>query len=31
MKTSKTIVDEYLKKQDWRVKENSNNPYSLVD
>lgn len=29
MKTSKTIVDEYLKKQDWRVKENSNNPYSF--
>lgn len=28
MKSSKNIVDEYLKKQDWRVKENSNSPYS---
>lgn len=28
MKSSKNIVEEYLKKQDWRVKENSNSPYS---
>lgn len=28
MKSSKTIVDGYLKKTDWRVKENSNSPYS---
>lgn len=28
MNSSKTIVDGYLKKQDWRVKENSNSPYS---
>ena len=28
MKNSKTIVEEYLKKQDWRVKENSNSPFS---
>lgn len=27
MKSSKTIVEEYLKKSDWRVKENSNSPY----
>jgi ribonucleoside-triphosphate reductase (formate) len=29
MKSSKTIVEEYLKKSDWRVKENSNSPYSF--
>lgn len=28
MKSSKSIVEGYLKKQDWRVKENSNSPYS---
>lgn len=28
MKSSKNIVEGYLKKQDWRVKENSNSPYS---
>lgn len=28
MKSSKTIVEEYLKKGDWRVKENSNSLYS---
>jgi len=28
MKNSKTIVEEYLKQKDWRVKENSNNPFS---
>lgn len=28
MKSSKNIVEEYLKQQDWRVKENSNSPYS---
>lgn len=28
MKSSKTIVEEYLKQKDWRVKENSNNPFS---
>jgi ribonucleoside-triphosphate reductase len=28
MNSSKTIVEGYLKKQDWRVKENSNSPYS---
>lgn len=28
MKSSKNIVEAYLKKQDWRVKENSNSPYS---
>lgn len=27
MKSSKNIVEGYLKKQDWRVKENSNSPY----
>lgn len=27
MKSSKSIVEEYLKKNDWRVKENSNSPY----
>lgn len=29
MKSSKNIVEEYLKQNDWRVKENSNNPFSL--
>lgn len=29
MKTSKTIVEEYLNKNDWRVKENSNSPFSF--
>lgn len=29
MKSSKTLVEEYLKKSDWRVKENSNSPYSF--
>lgn len=29
MKTSKEIVEEYLKQKDWRVKENSNCPYSF--
>lgn len=29
MKSSKSIVEEYLKKQDWRVKENSNSPFSF--
>lgn len=29
MKDSKTIVEEYLKKKDWRVKENSNSPFSF--
>lgn len=28
MKSSKNIVEGYLRKQDWRVKENSNSPYS---
>lgn len=28
MKSSKHIVEGYLQKQDWRVKENSNSPYS---
>lgn len=28
MKSSKNIVEGYLKQQDWRVKENSNSPYS---
>lgn len=27
MKSSKSIVEEYLKQNDWRVKENSNSPY----
>lgn len=27
MKSSKKIVEEYLKQSDWRVKENSNSPY----
>ncbi len=29
MKSSKTIVENYLKKEDWRVKENSNSPFSF--
>lgn len=29
MKTSKTIVEDYLNKSDWRVYENSNSPYSF--
>ena len=29
MKSSKTIVEGYLKKSDWRVKENSNSPFSF--
>lgn len=29
MKASKSIVEEYLKQKDWRVKENSNCPYSF--
>jgi len=29
MKDSKTIVEEYLKKSDWRVKENSSSPYAF--
>ena len=28
MKSSKAIVESYLKKSDWRVKENSNSPFS---
>lgn len=28
MKKSKDIVDGYLKQKNWRVKENSNSPYS---
>lgn len=28
MKTSKDIVEEYLTQKNWRVKENSNSPYS---
>ena len=28
MKSSKSIVNAYLKNQDWRVKENSNSPFS---
>ena len=28
MNSSKTIVEGYLRKNDWRVKENSNSPYS---
>ena len=28
MNSSKTIVEGYLKKENWRVKENSNSPYS---
>lgn len=29
MKSSKAIVDAYLKKSDWRTKENSNSPFSF--
>lgn len=29
MKSSKSIVEEYLKQKDWRVKENSSNPFSF--
>lgn len=29
MKSSKSIVDAYLKQTDWRVKENSNAPFSF--
>ena len=29
MKSSKTIVESYLKNKDWRVKENSNSPFSF--
>ncbi|MEG0899956.1 MAG: ribonucleoside triphosphate reductase [Oscillospiraceae bacterium] len=29
MKSSKTIIEDYLKKEDWRVKENSNSPFSF--
>lgn len=29
MKSSKKIVEEYLKAKDWRVKENSNSPFSF--
>lgn len=29
MKSSKNIVESYLKKADWRVKENSNSPFSF--
>lgn len=29
MKSSKTLVESYLKKSDWRVKENSNSPFSF--
>lgn len=29
MISSKTIVENYLKKKDWRVKENSNSPFSF--
>ena len=29
MKSSKNIVEEYLNKQDWRVNENSNAPFSF--
>ncbi len=29
MKSSKSIVESYLKKDDWRVKENSNAPYGF--
>lgn len=28
MKSSKSIVEEYLKQKDWRVKENSSSPFS---
>ena len=29
MKSSKKMVEEYLKRKDWRVKENSNSPFSF--
>ena len=29
MKSSKNIIESYLKKDDWRVKENSNAPFSF--
>lgn len=29
MKSSKSIVEEYLNKSDWRVNENSNSPFSF--
>ena len=29
MKSSKNIVESYLKQADWRVKENSNAPFSF--
>lgn len=29
MKSSKTIVEEYLNQNDWRAKENSNAPFSF--
>ena len=29
MKNSKNIIEPYLKNQDWRVKENSNSPFSF--
>lgn len=29
MKNSKEIVEDYLKKKDWRVNENSNSPFSF--
>ena len=29
MKSSKNIVEAYLKNEDWRVKENSNSPFSF--
>ena len=29
MKKSKTIVESYLRKEDWRVKENSNSPFTV--
>lgn len=29
MKSSKNIVESYLKREDWRVKENSNAPFSF--
>ena len=29
MLSSKKIVDDYLKKEDWRVNENSNSPFSF--
>ena len=29
MEGSKQIVEQYLKQKDWRVKENSNRPFSF--